>query len=210
MYIMFIERNNEMKILSLTICVLSLACQPEISMEQTKEQPKTAAQEPFSVFVERLMEDRAPTLPAYKKELIASTLERVARDTFSTEEEMKQYATVVAIESGFNERAKSKAGAVGLSQVMPQFVTGFFKECGIKDFNKEDLDNMELNLKAGACAFRALLKLNSGNVAAALVSYNAGMNSSSFKSLIKGTSISNLEASNYVTKFIYLKEKHSK
>lgn len=163
--------------------------------------------EPLSTYIDALINDRAPNIPSYKKHLIASTLERVTKEIFTDRKEQEAYITLVAIESGFNPEAKSSAGAIGLSQLMPQYVTEFAEQCNIKDFRIEDLRHIELQLRIGACTFRQLLKVTNGNTSAALVGYNAGINSASFQALVKGKSIQNTEAANYVTKHKYLTDK---
>lgn len=188
----------------LIITILAVAC-------ETARAPVAAVapptQESLHSFTMRLIEDRAPTLPFYKKELLASNIERTANKIFKEDEERKTFAALVAVESGFNEKAISTAKAVGLTQVLPQYSKGFMKACGIEDFNPADLQLVELNLMAGACAFKQLLELNGGNTVAALVSYNSGMSSVSFKSLLKGLNIANTETASYPSKILYLKEK---
>jgi len=187
-----------------TLAMLIVACGTAHAPEPAKIHP---TQESLHSFTMRLIEDRAPTLPPYKKELLASNIERTANKIFKEEEERKTFAALVAVESGFNEKAVSTAKAVGLTQVLPHYSVGFMKVCGIDNFDPKDLQLIELNLMAGACAFKQLLELNKGNTVAALVSYNAGMSSTSFKSLLKGLNIANTETASYPSKILYLKEK---
>lgn len=175
---------------------------PKVSLIQVSKEAN------LEEFISSLIEERNPSLPTYKKELIIGTLKRVSEEVFPLDKESQEsYAVLIAIESGFNERATSKAGAVGLSQVIPRYSTQFMEGCGIKGFDPKDLSLMELNLKAGACQFKQLLKLTKSNTAASLVAYNAGPNSTSYARLLKGLTIENVEAANYPTKHLYLKEK---
>lgn len=187
----------------IAMTMLTVACETATPVAPVA----SAAQETLHSFTMRLIEDRASTLPTYKKELLASNIERTANKIFKEEEERKTFAALVAVESGFNEKAISTAKAVGLTQVLPQYSKGFMKACGIDDFNPSDLHLIELNLMAGACAFKQLLELNGGNTVAALVSYNSGMSSTSFKNLLKGLNIANTETASYPSKILYLKEK---
>lgn len=189
------------------LLVFSTLQQENVDLRKQLTPPK---EESVGQFINALVEDRAGSLPPYKKKAIASAIERVGMETFENERQTKQFAVIVAIESGFNVEAKSKAGAVGLTQVMPQYAATFMSYCGIPNFKKEDLSIMELNLKAGACAFKQLLQLTKGNVAAALVAYNAGTGSSAYKSITRGGEIANNETANYPTKYMYLMEKHNK
>ncbi len=72
---------------------------------------------------------------------------------------------VIHVESGFNAKARSSAGAIGLMQVMP--ATG-------ARFGVTDLLDEGLNLEAGCRYLSHLLQLFRGDVSLALAAYNAG------------------------------------
>jgi hypothetical protein len=186
---------------------LLYACQPALVKPKGFDVPKAEAKESLLAFTQRLMDDRAGKMPPYKKQLIADSIVRVSEEMFAERERQEQYIVLLAIESGFNPDAKSTAGAIGLSQLMPKYAPGFAKACGIEGLDVADLKHIDLQIKIGACAFKQLLNANGGNLAATLVSYNAGMNSSSFKTLVNGGTIQNVEAANYATKHMYLTQK---
>lgn len=73
--------------------------------------------------------------------------------------------SVIQEESGFDTTAESRAGALGLMQLMPALAT----ELGVE----QPFDPRE-NIMAGAQYLRALLDRHRGNVPLALASYNAG------------------------------------
>jgi len=75
---------------------------------------------------------------------------------------------VMKQESGFNPKALSACGAVGLMQVMPFNA----KKLGLPD--EESLWNPRLNVLAGVRLLAVLLKHYEGDVIAALVAYNSG------------------------------------
>ena len=76
---------------------------------------------------------------------------------------------LVRVESRFNPRAVSSAGAVGLAQVMMN--TAVFYDRGIQ---REDLFDPEVNLQIGLSHLRELLSRYEGNPELALLAYNRG------------------------------------
>ena len=147
-----------------------------------------------------------------RRQIIVQTVVRVTGGIFKEQLHREHFAVLLAIESRFDNGAKSKVGAVGVAQVMPQFAKEFAKICAINDYKRSDLDDMELNMTIGACQFRALLEspVINGNVAAALVAYNAGKHSSSFKNLLRQRNIKHPEPPNYVARFTFLSEEVKK
>ncbi len=72
---------------------------------------------------------------------------------------------IIMTESGYNPRAVSKKGAMGLMQLMPETA----EDLGLKDsFDPEN------NIYAGVRYFRTLLNRFDGNIKLALAAYNAG------------------------------------
>jgi soluble lytic murein transglycosylase-like protein len=72
---------------------------------------------------------------------------------------------VIVVESGFNPRALSKKGAVGLMQLNPSTA----KRYGVKD-----IYDPEQNIRAGAHYLKDLLARFGSNLELALAAYNAG------------------------------------
>lgn len=72
-------------------------------------------------------------------------------------------------ESGFNPEAKSRVGATGLMQLMPNTAKRFQKSVTSKN-----LENAFLNITIGTKYFRTLLKRYDDSIVHALSAYNAG------------------------------------
>jgi soluble lytic murein transglycosylase-like protein len=72
---------------------------------------------------------------------------------------------LVRVESGFDHRARSPAGAVGLAQLMP----GTAQQLGVRDRT-----DVAQSADAGARHLRALVDRFGGDVRLALAAYNAG------------------------------------
>lgn len=75
---------------------------------------------------------------------------------------------VVQVESGYNPRAVSRKGAVGLMQLMPATA----RELGV-----HDSADPKANLRGGARLLRSLITTFHGDLALALAAYNAGESS---------------------------------
>jgi len=76
---------------------------------------------------------------------------------------------LVRLESDFNERAVSKVGAIGLSQVMPSTARLLDKAV-----TRDQLFNGKTNLRVGFRYLRSLLDEYRGNVRLAVLAYNRG------------------------------------
>ena len=85
-------------------------------------------------------------------------------------------AGLIRQESEFDPQARSRANALGLTQVRP--VTGrlFARQVGIKRFSSRLLFQPAANLKIGVSIFSSMLQQNGGNLEQTLAAYNAGPN----------------------------------
>jgi soluble lytic murein transglycosylase len=85
-------------------------------------------------------------------------------------------AGLIRQESEFDPQARSRANALGLTQVRP--VTGrlFARQAGIARFSSGLLFQPAANLKIGVSIFSAMLDKNGGKLEQTLAAYNAGPN----------------------------------
>jgi soluble lytic murein transglycosylase-like protein len=102
---------------------------------------------------------RSVTLPATPYD---PYIEMVARENNVDPTLVK---AVALVESGFNPKAVSSAGAKGIMQLMPSTA---------KRYGISDLHDPYQSLRAGAAHLRDLLDEYEGNVTLALAAYNAG------------------------------------
>lgn len=72
---------------------------------------------------------------------------------------------IIKVESDFNPKCVSSAGAKGLMQLMPE---------NCKDFGVTDPFNIEQNIEGGTREIKSYLNKYNGNVEMALMAYNGG------------------------------------
>ena len=81
--------------------------------------------------------------------------------------------SLIAVESGYNKNIYSKAGAVGLTQVIP-----FYHKDKITNLQKNNLSIISIkgNIKLGTTILKEYINLSHGNVKLALQKYNGAAN----------------------------------
>ena len=82
---------------------------------------------------------------------------------------------VIEIESKFDPKAVSGAGAIGLMQIMPKTAKSLSRELKIRKYNKNSLYNPEINIKIGTYYLKKLLQEFNNDIDLSLGAYNAGM-----------------------------------
>lgn len=82
-------------------------------------------------------------------------------------------ASIINVESGYKKDEISKAGAIGLMQILPDTAKYICEIKHLEFSSKNDLKNPEKNIKIGCHYFRYLLD-KFGNVDTAICAYNAG------------------------------------
>jgi soluble lytic murein transglycosylase len=82
--------------------------------------------------------------------------------------------SIINVESGYDEKAKSNAGAIGLMQILPETAKDCAKRIGF-NLEEKDLFNPEKNIEIGCFYLRYLLDLFDGNLVNSLCAYNWGL-----------------------------------
>ncbi len=112
--------------------------------------------------------DKTQSGEAYSPVLLARSVEFdpiIEKAALAASVEADLLRAVIAVESGFNTRAVSKAGAVGLMQLMPATA---------KRFGATDRYDPRQNVHAGARYLRSLIDRYGKDIQLALAAYNAG------------------------------------
>ncbi len=84
-------------------------------------------------------------------------------------------AAVIYQESKFKAGARSRSGAIGLMQLLPDTAKGIALHTGGSLFRVDDLYDPEINVRYGAWYLRHLMQ-KYGDERTALAAYNAGQN----------------------------------
>ncbi|HIT92669.1 MAG TPA: lytic transglycosylase domain-containing protein [Candidatus Stercorousia faecigallinarum] len=111
--------------------------------------------------LQEVMSAQANTTTASKSQIL-NVVNQVA-EKHEVDEKLVQ--ALIKQESGFNPNAKSKAGAMGLMQLMPSTA---------KNLGVQDPYNIVQNVEGGVKYLKSMLNKYNGNVILALAAYNAG------------------------------------
>ena len=83
-------------------------------------------------------------------------------------------AAIIKNESNFEQRAVSKAGAVGLMQIMPDTGRWIAEQMGLKGYQDSDLYQTKTNIRMGCWYIGELEHEFKGNLVLIMIAYNAG------------------------------------
>ncbi len=83
---------------------------------------------------------------------------------------------IIKEESSYRTDVVSRAGAVGLMQLMPSTGNNISRETGFKDYSTPSLYRSEVNISLGSSYLKKLVEGSKGKIPLAIASYNAGPN----------------------------------
>ena len=83
-------------------------------------------------------------------------------------------AAIIMQESGYNPKAQSPVGAMGLMQIMPGTAKGIASGTEYPNYTVDKLYDPEVSIQFGTWYIHVLKEKYDGNVTAALAAYNAG------------------------------------
>lgn len=166
-----------------------------------------APREPLSLMIEEVMVACNGKAQGADRLVLKEQINRIAQKNLPSREAQEAFLLLICIESAFDSKAKSKSGAIGLTQIMPKLANSFAEECGLKG-PVTNLADSELNLLLGSCHFQQLLNQFRGNVALALSAYNSGASSKTTANLAAlKTSGIHPETAAYIVRYTLIKEK---
>lgn len=119
---------------------------------------------------EKLMENTKLSLKERKELLLDIAFHSKRRDR----EFMELVVAVIAAESSFNRKARSRANARGLMQVTKIGVREVVVQCEYIKIRQSKLHDSRYNVKYGTCLLDYYLKEAKGDSMAALILYNGG------------------------------------
>lgn len=169
------------------------------SVEKDKEDQK------LGEYIMFIMSMHDTKISRFQQQLIAQTIVRVSGNIFDNYDERTWFVILINNESAFDRLAKSPAGAVGLTQILPRFAEEFGSHCGLSSVNAAEVTDMEMNLTLGACRFKHLLVNYKGVYSTALAAYNGGKNAKSVQQLQKLANITTEETLQYLARFTHIK-----
>lgn len=161
------------------LCVAGMACAEESKIYRSvdasgrpifSDRPVNRTSQLFAVFDGNRLWPRAGGAPvtmaqlSVRRSAFDPLVQRIAQ-THGVHAALLK--AVIEVESGFNARALSPKGAIGLMQVMPTTAARY---------GQYDLYSPEQNIEVGARYLRDLLTMFGGNVRLAVAAYNAGEN----------------------------------
>lgn len=105
--------------------------------------------------------------------------------------------SVIKVESSFNPKCVSKAGAEGLMQLMP---------VNVKDYGVKDVFNIEENIDAGTRQLKDYIAMFDGSLEMGLMAYNAGQGTMRKRGVTSPADLYKMprETQNYIPKVLNL------
>jgi soluble lytic murein transglycosylase len=128
------------------------------------------------VYFQETLEKGVPSVPDHfwDQAYPLGMMDRIVRLMGSERLNPYLVASIIREESMYDPKAISRAGAVGLMQVMPETGRWVAGQLGLKEFQPDQLFDQDLNIKLGAWYLAHLLEQFKGNLIFTIAAYNAG------------------------------------
>jgi len=107
----------------------------------------------------------------YKNKKACDYMPQIVKSAEKYKIEPELLVSLIFVESSFKRKAVSKAGACGLTQVIPKYTGGPALK---KKLTCDQLKNPRTSIKSGSKILAWWIKYHNGNLERALCSYNAG------------------------------------
>lgn len=177
-----------------------------ITPETRSAPPSSRYVRPLWIQTELIMHECGVKMDTGIAHFRAKQIARIAEAILPGRDTQESYIVLLCIESQYNPLARSKVGALGISQIMPAYSNEFAKDCVPGTFSAVDLLDAEVGITLGACRFKALMGRFGGNVALALAGYNSGVSSPTTRKLARGSNGA-AETDGYLARYLVMQEK---
>jgi len=128
------------------------------------------------LYFQETLEKGTPTMPDHfwVQAYPLGMMNRIVRLMGSDRLNPYLVASIIREESMYDPKALSRAGAVGLMQVMPETGRWVAAQLGLKEFEPDQLFDQDLNIKMGSWYLAHLFEQFKGNLVFTVAAYNAG------------------------------------
>ena len=128
------------------------------------------------LYFQETLEKGTPTMPDHfwAQAYPLGMMDRIVRLMNSDRLNPYLVASIIREESMYDPKVISRAGAVGLMQVMPETGRWVAGQLGLKGFEPDQLFDQDLNIKLGSWYLAHLFEQFKGNLVFTVAAYNAG------------------------------------
>jgi soluble lytic murein transglycosylase len=128
------------------------------------------------LYFQETLEKGMPPMPNrfWEQAYPLGLMDRIVRLSDSDRLDPYVVASIIREESMYDPKAVSRAGAVGLMQVLPETGRWVANQLGMKEFQSDQLFDPEQNIRLGSWYLDHLFEQFNGNLVFSIAAYNAG------------------------------------